>query len=422
MKTNTFYLHQTHASRTLKLFIMSSILFLAGLMNAQTYPIGHMSINFKDASRTGGYLISGGINITGSGRDVGTEIYYPATVAGNNQPVANGVFPVVVIGHGFVMDWNSYDNIYNKIASAGYIVLLPRTEGGFSPSHGDFGNDLKFLVNAAQNLNTIGTPSALITFNGKVSPKSAIGGHSMGGGSSFLAAANNTSITCLFNFAAATTNPSSITSASLINVPTLVISGAIDCVADTSVQNSHYAALASTKKFHVILKQITHCDFGNGANFNCTFGQNTTGCGSVVSNTLAFQRYMNYAQNFLDNQLKNDCAAGQRFMDSVNTNSSLRSGLKKSGSIACISSTINNVNHAIEALLYPNPVQSGFFIETKNRNFELKLYDTFGKLHLEKTFSDMNKVEINLQEMTTGIYIIELETEYGKNYFKIVKN
>ncbi|HRD40184.1 MAG TPA: hypothetical protein PLC65_16275, partial [Bacteroidia bacterium] len=110
-------------------------------------------------------------------------------------------------------------------ASTGYIVLLPRTEGSFSPSHGDFGNDLKFLVNAAQSLNTISTPSALVTFNGKVSPKAAIGGHSMGGGSSFLASASNTSVTCLFNFAAATTNPSSIASASLINVPALVISG-----------------------------------------------------------------------------------------------------------------------------------------------------------------------------------------------------
>ncbi len=60
----------------------------------------------------------------------------------------------------------------------------------------------------------------------------------------------------------------------------LVISGARDCVADTTVQNSHYAALASTKKFHVILKQLTHCDFGNGNSSNCTLGQGTSGCGN----------------------------------------------------------------------------------------------------------------------------------------------
>ncbi|HRD40183.1 MAG TPA: hypothetical protein PLC65_16270, partial [Bacteroidia bacterium] len=110
MKTNTMI---SHSKKAAQVFFLSLALLFVGLLKAQTFPIGHMSINFKDASRTGGYAIAGGINITGSGRDVGAEVYYPATVAGNNQPVANGVFPVVVIGHGFVMDWSSYDNIYN---------------------------------------------------------------------------------------------------------------------------------------------------------------------------------------------------------------------------------------------------------------------------------------------------------------------
>lgn len=395
---------------------------ITAFLHAQTFPIGHMSINFKDPSRTGGFAISGGIVLTGSGRDIGAEVYYPATVAGNNQPVASGVFPVVVIGHGFVMDWSSYDNIYNKLASAGYIVLLPRTEGGFSPSHGDFGNDLKFLVNAAQNLNTLTTPTALVTFNGKVAPKSAIGGHSMGGGSSFLASAANASITCFFSFAAATTNPSSILSAPSITVPSLVFSGANDCVADTTVQNNHYSALAATKKFHIILRQITHCDFGNGTNLNCTFGQSSTGCPNVLSNTLAFPRYMNYLQNFLDNQLKNDCSAGQRFMDTVNSTSSLRSGLKKLGSIACSPAGVNLLNTLGKMKVYPNPVQSNLLIETGFKNFTLKIFDVFGKLMMTETFNDVNNaVELDLNEFKTGIYILELESQGEQSYIKIHK-
>lgn len=415
-------LHLSLSHPIVKLICLSSALLLSGFIHAQTFPVGHMSINFKDASRTGGYVISGGIAATGTGRDVGTEVYYPATVAGNNQPVANGTFPVVVIGHGFVMDWSAYDNIYNKLASSGYIVLLPRTEGSFSPSHSDFGNDLKFLVNAAQGLNTVSTPTALLTFNGKVANKSAIGGHSMGAGSSFLAAASNTSLTCLFNFAAATTNPSSITSASSVTVPSLLISGAIDCVADTTVQNSHYTALASNKKFHVILKQLTHCDFGNGTNFNCTFGQSSTGCGNVVSNSLAFPRYMNYVQNFLDNQLKNDCAAGQRFMDSVNTASSLRSGLKKLGSIACVSSGINGITNSIEARIYPNPTSSALTIETALNSFTIKVYDAYGKLLLNKMYHENNKsVQLNLADYHSGIYLIEVEAEGVRSHYKVVK-
>lgn len=412
-----------NSAAKLKIAILVFSLLLTGLSYGQTFPVGHMSINFKDASRTGGFVISGGINVTGTGRDIGTEVYYPSTVAGNNQPVASGQFPIVVIGHGFVMGWDSYDNIYNKLASSGYIVLLPRTEGGFSPSHSEFGNDLKFLVSAGQSLNTVSSPTNLSTFNGKVLPTSAIGGHSMGGGSSFLAAASNPSVTCIFNFASATTSPSSISSASLINVPSLVISGALDCVADTTVQNSHYSALASTKKFHIILKNLTHCDFGNGTNFNCTFGQNSSGCASVVSSTLSFPRYMNYVQNFLDNQLKSDCAAGQRFMDSVNTSSSLRSGLKKMGTIACSATSINQLNSTTHFNVYPNPTNSSIHIDLSLTNFKLKLSDLSGRLVLNRDYSD-NKdfVDLNLEEFESGMYILEVENGNEKQQFRIIKN
>lgn len=416
-------LNKQHSKAALRTIILVLALFSNLLNYSQTFPVGHMSINFKDPSRTGGYVISGGINITGSGRDVGTEVYYPSTVVGDNQPLASGQFPIVVIGHGFVMGWDSYDNIYNKLASAGYIVLLPRTEGSFSPSHSEFGNDLKFLVNAGQSLNTVNSPTTLSVFNGKVATKSAIGGHSMGGGSSFLAAANNTSVTCVFNFAPATTNPSSIASASLITVPSLIISGAIDCVADTTVQNSHYNALASSKKFHVILKQLTHCDFGNGTNFNCTFGQSSSGCSNVVSNAMALPRYMNYVQNFLDNQLKNDCAAGQRFMDSVNTTSSLRSGLKKTGSVACSVTYLKKSSNNGELRVYPNPANSNIFIDLPMTDIKLKISDLYGQVLLYREYNNIkNSLEASLDEFKSGIYILEVESATEKQQIKIVKN
>lgn len=414
---------KNNSAAKLKIVISLFALLLTGLSYGQTFPVGHMSINFKDASRSGGFVISGGINMTGSGRDIGTEVYYPSVAAGNNQPVASGQFPVVVIGHGFVMGWDSYDNIYNKLAADGYIVLLPRTEGGFSPSHSEFGNDLKFLVNAGQSLNAVNSPTNVATFNGKVLPKSAIGGHSMGGGSSFLAAAGNASVTCIFNFAPATTNPSSITSASLITIPALVISGALDCVADTTVQNSHYTALGSAKKFHIILKNLTHCDFGNGTNFNCTFGQNSTGCSSVVTSTLAFPRYMNYVQNFLANQLKSDCAAGQRFMDSVNTSSSLRSGLKKTGTLACSSTSIKQVNYKIKGHVYPNPTNSNIYIDNMLTDFKLKISDLTGRIVLIRDYTGNNElIELNLEGFESGMYVLEIENPEEKYQYRIIKN
>lgn len=325
-----------------KINITLLLIFFTSLIHAQ-FQIGHMSINFKDASRTGGFSISGGINMPGTGRTIGTEVYYPSATAGNNVAVATGTFPVVVFGHGFAMAWDSYDNVYQRLAALGYIVLLPRTEGGTilpTPNHADFGADLKLLANQGMALNTISTPTALATFNGKVLQKAAIGGHSMGGGSSFLAAANNSSLTCLFNFAAATTNnsPNSIASASLVAVPSLVISGEKDNVADTTVQNSHYNGLASTKKFHVIIKDLTHCEFGNGTSTTCNIGQGS--CGNTTCNTNFFRRYMTYLEPFLEHQLKGSCPAGKRFMDTIQAPSTVRPGRKITGTLVTLP-TIN---------------------------------------------------------------------------------
>jgi dienelactone hydrolase len=326
--TNQKYKYMT---KTVSLIIA---LFFTIITFAQL-PVGHMSINFKDASRSGGYTISGGVTLSGTGRTIGTEVYYPATVAGNNQPVAAGQFPVVVFGHGFAMTYDNYDNIYNRLAALGYIVLLPRTESGIFPTpvHADFGLDLKLLANQGMALNTINTPTALATFNGKVIQKSAIGGHSMGAGCSFLAASGNNTVTCVFNFAAATSNntPNSIASASLVTVPTLVVSGQLDNVADSTVQNSHYNSTASTKKFHVIIKDVTHCDFGNGTSGTCTIGQ--AACGNTTCNMNLFRRYMTYVEPFLEHQLKGVCLAGKQFMDTIQTPSLVRIGRKITGTL-----------------------------------------------------------------------------------------
>lgn len=401
------------------------LLFMTSLcrVNGQTYPVGHMSVNFKDPSRSGGYSISGGITTsTATGRDIGTEVYYPATMAGNNQPVANGQFPVIAFGHGFVMTWDSYDNIYNLLASKGYIVLLPRTEGGFSPTHAEFGSDLKYLANAGMALNSISTPT-LTLFNGKVAQKAAIGGHSMGAGSSYLAAANNNSITCLFNFAAATTNPSSINSASLVTVPSLVISGARDCVADTTVQNSHYNALNSSKKYHIILKQLTHCDFGNGTNTNCTLGQGSSGCGNQVSNSLAFNRYMGYLEPFLNNLLKNDCPEGQRFMDSVNTASSIRAGLKKQGSIACITTDLKETNQPL-FFISPNPVKDQLQINLAKQpdsDLKIEVFNLTGQL-LHTSIAKDSHLILDLTNYSQGLYSIRVSTQESQHTLKFIKN
>jgi len=395
---------------------------------AQSFPVGHMSINFKDASRTGGYSISGGITMTGTGRNIGTEVYYPATAAGNNVAVANGQFPVVVFGHGFAMTWDSYDNIYNRLASLGYIVLLPRTESSIfpTPNHADFAADLKLLATQGLLLNSTSTPTALATFNGKVLQKSAIGGHSMGAGCSYIAAQNNSTMTCLFNLAAATSNTagiSSVAGASLVTVPTLVISGEKDNVADTTVQNSHFNPTASAIKFHSIIKDVTHCDFGNGQSTTCTIGQ--AACSGTGCNATLFARYMSYVEPFLANQLKNDCVAGNTFMTLILNPSADRVGRKVVGNIACAVTGMQEQSFANNLTIFPNPTEGKLTISFANEiksPISFELYDISGRLILSTTEStNVSKKELNIESIDNGSYILYVRQNELKSAYKIIK-
>jgi dienelactone hydrolase len=402
--------------------------YLPVIIFSQSFQVGHASINFKDPSRSGGFLIAGGIQMPGAGRDIGTEIYYPATTAGNNVALAAGQFPVVVFGHGFVMTYDNYDNIYNQLVAKGFIVALPRTEGGFSPNHLDFSKDIALLADQVKQLNTTSTPTGVAIFNGKVKQSAAIGGHSMGAGCSMVGAQNNTTISALFNMATATSNSTGISSlagASLVTVPVLIFSGEKDCVADTTVQNAHYTNLASANKFQVILKTLTHCDFGNGTSSNCTLGQTISGCGNTINNTVAFNRYMNYLVPFLNKTLKDSCAEGQRFMDSINSVSNLRAGLKKQGTMVCGPQNIskNNLNDLVR--IYPNPAGEMAFIKVRSESQlnDLLITDISGKVMATKRDLILRdeKYELDTKDWVPGVYLIKMNLNEVVFTYKLIK-
>jgi hypothetical protein len=64
---------------------------------------------FHDAAHTGNFGSGGGPS-----RQIQSEIYYPVTTAGTDVSVAAGTHPVVVFGHGFVMAWNAYQNVWEE--------------------------------------------------------------------------------------------------------------------------------------------------------------------------------------------------------------------------------------------------------------------------------------------------------------------
>lgn len=284
------------------------LLILMGIISlnlySQNYPIGHKQYNFYDASRN---------------RSIQTEVYYPATTAGDNQPFASGQFPLLIFGHGFVMSWDAYQNFWELLVPKGYIMAFPRTEGSITPSHSAFGEDLRFLNTYILSQGN----DSVSDFYQKLTGTSAIMGHSMGGGSSVLAAANNTNLTALINFAAAETNPSAISAAANVSVPTLMFYGVNDGVAPpANHQLPIYQNLASSCKNIVGIIGGGHCYFANN-NFNCSFGESTSNPQPTISRDEQQQIVAQILVPYLDFILKNDAQAEQLYYSRLNTMTSI---------------------------------------------------------------------------------------------------
>ncbi len=279
--------------------IITVLLSLIGGVTKAQYNIGHTTINFVDPDR--------------GNRVIETEIYYPAATTGEDVPVTGGSHPVIVFGHGFVMIYSAYQNIWEHLVPQGYIMMFPRTEGNISPNHSNFGQDLRFLVGAMQSEG--GDNNSL--FYQSVEAKNAIMRHSMGGGSSFLAAANNNLIETVIGLAPAETNPSSIDSAVNVTVPTLIMSGEQDGV--TPPGDHHiptYNMTSASCKTFINIKGGAHCYFAN-SNFNCDFGETTSSSGISISRQDQHDVLFDFVELWLGYYLKDDCAQMSSFQDSL---------------------------------------------------------------------------------------------------------
>jgi pimeloyl-ACP methyl ester carboxylesterase len=288
------------------------LLIFSPLLVFSQFQIGHRTITFNDPTRSGGFGSGGG-----PGRQIQTEIYYPTFIAGENTPVATVPdFPVIVFGHGFAMGWDAYQNIWEHVVPQGYIMAFVRTEGSLipAPSHADFGADLALVVTKMLALNTTaGSP-----FNGTVKQKVVLMGHSMGGGATMLAAANNTSIAGIVGLAPAETNPTAIGVCPNITVPALIFSGSSDGVTPPAEHHIPiYQGIASTCKSFVSITGGAHCYFAN-PNFNCDFGEGTSSQGISISR--AEQQQLTYAilNPWLQYVLGSDCFALTDFQWKLN--------------------------------------------------------------------------------------------------------
>ncbi len=297
-----YLLHsETCLAITGKFFLISLITILqagAGLFG-QTYDVGHFQHTFTDPDR--------------DNRPILTEVYYPVPAGSDDENIAEGSFPLLVFGHGFVMVWSAYENLWTHFVPQGYVMAFPRTEGGFSPDHLAFGLDIAFLTTAVQEM---GNDPTSVLYQG-LNNKSAVMGHSMGGGASVLAAAQNNNINALLALAPAETSTSAIGAAENVHIPSLIFAGSSD---DVTPENGHqipiYNALASESKSYISISGGGHCYFAN-FNFNCNLGELGSSGNITITREQQQQTVNDLATPWLNYFLKDDCEAWPLFQDSL---------------------------------------------------------------------------------------------------------
>ncbi|HEX7303090.1 alpha/beta hydrolase family protein [Lentzea sp.] len=212
------------------------------------------------------------VTAVANGRSVPARVHYPATAAGTNQPVAAGRFPAIAFGHGFFQATSQYTSTSNHLASWGFVVIVPTTQGGLSPSHGGFADDL----NAGLAWLTAQDGTAGSRFREHVDTgKLGASGHSMGGGAAVLAAARNPKITAISTYAAAETTPSAKAAAAGLAAPAQFLAGSQDTIAPVvGHQRPIFAAKPPSRQLRTITGG-SHCGFMDSSGLFCDTGSIT---------------------------------------------------------------------------------------------------------------------------------------------------
>lgn len=367
--------------------LLNSFLFIPIMALAQSYNIGHTNMAFFDEARN---------------RSISTEIYYPADETGENVELANGGFPVIVFGHGFLMAYEAYANFWTELVPKGYIMAFPTTEMSLSPAHEELGADIRFVADEVLNLNN----NESTIFYNSIYAKIALMGHSMGGGASLLASENNANISTVINFAAAETSPSAIMAAANVNVPALIFSGEEDCVApEIENQIPMYEAINSDCKTLIKVKNGGHCYFADN-NIACNLGETFCGNDFVITREEQHETTFAFLNLWLDYTLNGNENALEEFNETI-----LTSDLVNYEQVCASLNTNENIYNDTIAI-YPNPVKNELTIKIPGEacNGKYTVSNLYGQI-VQQNKTINCKASINVSALAKGVYVLTYSSD-----------
>jgi alpha-beta hydrolase superfamily lysophospholipase len=373
--------------KKITLSFIFSMFFMVSIF-AQEYEIENFTKTFTDSDR--------------GNRRVTAKIYYPKQ---QSNSIEN--YPVIVFGHGFVMNYAAYENFFDTLVSKGYIVAFVTTEGSVFANHRAYSEDLAFMVNEVKNeANNNSSP----IFN-LVGNSTALLGHSMGGGAAIVAA-SMVEVNTLVTFAPAKLRFNTTTPATQVFTESLVFSGSADGV--TKPNENHiplYNSLGSNCKYFISITGGAHCYYAK-PNGYCDFGERFSSRNISVTRSEQQEIMFTYVVPWLDYKLKNDTSSYQLFKDTLNDDSNVtyENGCNNelTPSIEKLPETSFNVQ------VGPNPTRSFVNINTSDE-YELEkveVYNQYGKL-----FLNSKSKQVDLSSLQRGIYLIKVYSK-GKTITK----
>ncbi|MBU3683597.1 MAG: alpha/beta hydrolase [Phycisphaerales bacterium] len=208
--------------------------------------------------------------VRANGSTFAATVHYPGTSTSVGAPVdaSAGPFPIVAFGHGFLSAVTLYASTGAHLASWGFIVILPQTQGGFLPSHSALAAD---MVSSLDWLDAEGDTPTSPWFGAVDGDRRGAMGHSMGGGCSLLAAQSDPRIRAVIPMAAADTNPSSVAASAGVRTATRLVVGSQDTIVPPATANPMYANLRGPSQL-VSVTGGSHCGFIDSSIAFCDSG------------------------------------------------------------------------------------------------------------------------------------------------------
>ncbi len=199
------------------------------------------------------------------------QLYYPATVQGDNAPYdgSEAPYPAVSFGHGFLQPPERYRSTLEHLATWGYFVIATESETGLFPNHQRYSEDLRHCLTYLEQQHA--SPASSL-YQQVATDQFGISGHSMGGGASVLATAADPRIRAIATLAAAETNPSAIQQSPNITVPHSLISGSNDTITPLANHGLRMYNAGFAPKLLPVIQGGWHCGFQDTSVFGCDSG------------------------------------------------------------------------------------------------------------------------------------------------------